>query len=1065
MIFSEIFIRKPIMTSLIMMAALIFGIASYFALPVSDLPVVDYPVITISVAYPGASPTMVASTVATPLENECMAIPGLQTIISDNTEGQSQLTLTFNLNKSVDLAAPDVQAAISRAQSNLPDDLPNPPNYTKDNPSDKPIMHFTVTSDTLTSGQLYDFGNTTIGQRLNMVEGVSKVDTWGAKSAVRVQVNPTKLASFQIGIDEVAKAITAGTVIIPGGSLNGPIHAFSIEPKGQLLEAKDYEKLIVVYRDNAPVYLGDIAKCIDGNENDVLRVMSWEAGQDWISGGVHLAVSRETGANTVAVAQELLKTLEEIQEEIPGSVKVSVFYDRSIQIVESVDDVKTTVFIALALVILVIFLFIGRLTDTVIPGITLPFTIFSTFVIMLAAGFSLDNLSLMGITLSVGFLVDDAIVVLENTERHVEAGLRPLQAAIKSMKEITGTVISTSLALITVFIPLVFMSGVVGRNFQEFALTVIFAIICSTIIALTLTPMMCARMLKPKKGEGGNEDKTKVEKFTEKFVGGLSEKYSVALKWTLEHKFISVIVWVACILGSLWLFVVLPKTFLPEGDSGAIMGQMQVPLGTSTEQLRLFQDKVNGILQENPSIARIVTVTGLQAGADQSTGPFYAILKQSGEKGRRPMQEVVQQLRIAMAGLVMGNVYVEAIPALQISTGGESTAQGAKYSYLLKGSDSEQLYDAALELAERMKDFPGFVDIQNSVKLDMFQLNVHLLRDRASSLGLTAQDIEYGLSLAFAQGKTTLYKTEIDQYYVIVELDKKYQNFPKDLSQIYLRSQTTNMLIPLASIVEWSEGVGPQNVPHSDRLNSATLSFNLKANMPLGNATDLLEKTAAEILPPGISGALQGEAQEFQDAVASLSILLIIAVFVMYIILGILYESYIHPITILTTLPPAAFGGLATLFLLGSELSMYAYIGMFMLLGIVSKNGIIMVDFANQNLEEGNMTNFEAIYNACIVRFRPILMTGASTIIGAVPIALGFGADGASRRPLGLIVVGGLLFAQVITLFVTPAIFLYMQDFQKNYLDKFEMFKSGAARKVEEDEEENDAVRGEISVL
>jgi len=1053
------------MTTLIMMAALIFGVAAYFALPVSDLPVVDYPVITINVSYPGASPTMVASTVATPLENECMEIPGLQTIISDNTEGQSQLTLTFNLDKSVDLAAPDVQAAISRAQSNLPDDLPNPPTYTKDNPSDKPIMHFTVTSDTLTSGQLYDFGNTTIGQRLNMVDGVSKVDTWGAKSAVRIQVDPNKLASFQIGIDEVAKAITQGTVIIPGGSLNGPIHAFSIEPQGQLLEAKDYAKLIVVYRNNAPVYLGDIAKCVDSTENDVLRVMSWETGEDWITGCVHLAVSRETGANTVAVAQELRKTMEEIREEIPGSVHVSVFYDRSLQIVESVDDVKTTVFIALALVVLVIFLFIGRLTDTIIPGITLPFTIFSTFVIMLAAGFSLDNLSLMGITLSVGFLVDDAIVVLENTVRHVEAGLRPLQAAVKSMKEITGTVISTSLALITVFIPLVFMSGVVGRNFREFALTVIFAIICSTIIALTLTPMMCARMLKPKSTGSGNAEKTRVERFTEKFVGGLNAKYGVLLKWTLDHKFVSVIVWAACILGTLWLFTILPKTFLPEGDSGAIMGQMEVPLGTSTKQIRLFQDQVNEILQGNPSVARIVTVTGLQAGADQSTGPFYAILKPPGDKERKPMQVVVRQLREEMARLMMGNVYVEAIPALQISTGGESTAQGCKYSYIMKGSNSEELYGSAIELADRMKKFPGFVDIQNSVKLDMFRLNVNIFRDRASSLGLTAQDIEYGLSLAFAQGKTTLYKTEIDQYYVIVELDKKYQNIPMDLSQIYLLSQTTNKLVPLASIVEWSEGVGPQNVPHSDRLNSATLSFNLKANVALGNATSLLEKNAEEILPPGISGALQGEAQEFQDAVASLSVLLIIAVFIMYIILGVLYESYIHPITILTTLPPAAFGGLATLFLCGSELSMYAYIGLFMLLGIVSKNGIIMVDFANQNLEEGNTTNFEAIYNACIVRFRPILMTGASTIIGAVPIALGFGADGASRRPLGLIVVGGLLFAQVITLFVTPAIFLYMQDFQGKYLDRFELFKSGAARKVEEEEEESEVVRGEISVL
>ena len=1045
MVFSEIFIRKPIMTTLIMMAALIFGTAAYFVLPVSDLPVVDYPVITITVSYPGASPSMVASTVATPIENECMQIPGLSTIISDNIEGQSTITLTFDLSRNVDLAAPDVQAAISRAASNLPDDLPEPPTYDKDNPSDKPIIHLTVTSDTLTPGQLYDFGNTTIGQRLNMILGVSKVDVWGAKSAVRVQVDPTRLASYEIGINEIADAVKTGTVIIPAGSLNGKYRAFSIEPEGQLLNAEEYSKLIVAYRDNAPVYLRDVAKCIDGIQDDVVRVMYYQRGEKWKSACVHIAVSRESGANTVALAERIRKEIKELETEIPGAVDLNMFYDRSIQIVESVNDVKNTVFIALLLVVLVIFLFIGRISDTIIPGITLPFTIFSTFIFMLAAGFSLDNLSLMGITLSVGFLVDDAIVVLENTVRHVEAGLNPIKAAIKSMKEITGTVISTSLALITVFIPLVFMSGVVGRNFSEFALTVVIAIICSTVIALTLTPMMAARMLKP---SGGKSAKTKVEKFTDRFVGNLRDKYAVLLKWVLKNQWVSVCVWGACIVGTVWLFTILPKTFLPEGDSGAIEGQMQAQLGTSTDEIRHFQDEVNAILQEDPSVERVVTVTGLQAGADQSTGLFYAILKPQGTKGRQSMQKVVMGLRGKFKKLMNGEVYLEAIPALQISTGGDSTATGSKYSYIMKGMDSKSLYECAIELEEALKTIPGFVDIQNSAKLNMPQLNVKILRDRASSLGITAHDIEYGLSLAFAQGKTTLYKTEIDQYYVVVELDKKYQKDPRDLKQLYLRSPVTGKLVPFDSVVEWSEGVGPQNVPHLDRLNSATLSFNIRSDVPLGNATKALQNAANGILVSGVSGNLQGEAQEFEDAVKSLKVLLIISVFIMYVILGVLYESYVHPITILTTLPPAAFGGLATLFLCRSELSMYAYIGLFMLLGIVSKNGIIMVDFANQNLDEGYESDFKAIYDACLVRFRPILMTGASTIIGAVPIALGFGADGASRRPLGLIVMGGLMFAQVITLFVTPAIFLYMQEIQEKFLDRFEFLRSGPARKA-----------------
>ncbi|MFH1395664.1 MAG: efflux RND transporter permease subunit [Candidatus Omnitrophota bacterium] len=1053
MLFSEVFIRKPIMTTLIMMAALIFGAGAYFSLPVSDLPVVDYPVITINVSYPGASPQMVASTVANPLENECMQIQGLQTILSDNTEGQCTITLTFDLSISVDLAAPDVQAAISRAAGNLPDDLPEPPTYDKDNPSDKPIMHLTVTSDTLTPGQLYDYGNTTIGQRINMVKGVSKVDVWGAKSAVRVQVDPDRLASYQIGINEIADAIKTGTVIIPAGSINGPLRAFSIEPQGQLLKAEDYANLIVTYRNNAPVYLRDVATCVDGNQNDVVRVMYYKDGEEWQSACVHIAISRESGANTVALAERIRDVLKELEEEIPGAVNLNVFYDRSIQIVESVNDVRNTVFIALVLVVLVIFLFIGRLSDTVIPGITLPFTIFATFIFMLAAGFSLDNLSLMGLTLSVGFLVDDAIVVLENTERHVEAGLKPIKAAIKSMKEITGTVISTSLALVTVFIPLVFMSGVVGRNFSEFALTVVIAIICSTIIALTLTPMMCARMLKV---SGGSISKTKVEKFTDKFVGIMRDKYAMLLKWVLQYKLVSIGMWIACVVGSVWLFMVLPKTFLPTGDSGAIDGQMEMILGTSTDEIQKFQDEIDLIMQDDSSIDKIVTVTGLQAGSDQSTGLFYAVLKPQGAKGRKPMDKFVAGLREKMKTLVRGNVYLEAIPALQISTGGESTASGSKYSYVMKGMDSASLYKCALEFEEEVKKVPGFVDVQNSVKLNMPQLNIRIQRDRASSLGITARDIEYGLSLAFAQGKTTLYKTEIDQYYVVVELDKKYQKDPRNLRQLYIRSSSTGELVPLSSIVEWDEGVGPQNVPHFDRLNSATISFNLKSDMPLGNATRSLEEIASKLMPAGVTGELQGEAQEFEDAVKSLSVLLLIAIFIMYVILGILYESYVHPFTILTTLPPAAFGGLATLYLCHSELSMYAYIGMFMLLGIVSKNGIIMVDFANQNLEEGAKTDLEAIYNACLVRFRPILMTGASTIIGALPIALGFGADGASRRPLGLIVMGGLIFAQVITLFVTPAIFLYMQNFQEKFLDKFELLRSGPARKAIDAKQEAD---------
>jgi len=717
MIFSEVFIRKPIMTTLVVIAMIVFGAAAYLQLPVSDLPVVEYPVITISVSYPGASPSMMANTVAKPLENECMQIPGLQAIISDNTESQSQITLTFDLSVSVDLAAPDVQAAIQRAMSNLPDDLPEPPTYQKTNPSDQPIIHIVVTSDTLTRGQLYDYGNTSIAQRLNMIKGVSRVDVWGARSAVRVQVDPNRLASMDIGIDEVANAIKTGTVIIPAGSLDGAFHTFSIEPQAQLMRASDYEKLIIAYRENAPVYLRDIAKCLDSSQSDVVRVMAYNRGKDWSDTNVYVAITKESGANTVSLAKRVRATIAELKKEMPGSVDIDIMYDQSDSIVESVKDVKNTIFIAIALVIMIIFLFLGRLSDTVIPSITLPITIIATFAIMHIAGFSLNNLSLMGLTLSVGFLVDDAIVVLENTIRHIEAGIKPLQAAIKSMGEITGTVISTSIALIVVFVPLVFMSGVVGRLFRELSLTVVFAIACSTIIALTLTPMMCARMLKLKQSIGSEtEEKTRLQIAADRVEKKVKGSYGTALKWVLERKYVSVLMWFICIAGTLWFMQILPKTFIPEGDSGAILGFMQAPLGVSSERMKGFQDKVNVVLESNDNIIKAVTVTGIQTGADQSTGIFYAILKPLDEKGRQPINRVIDELGPELYRITEGFVFAMPIPALSVSTGGESTAKGSKYSYVMRGQDRDELYDAAIRLEQEMRGLHGFYGGSQDIK-------------------------------------------------------------------------------------------------------------------------------------------------------------------------------------------------------------------------------------------------------------------------------------------------------------------------------------------------------------
>ncbi|MDP8237333.1 MAG: efflux RND transporter permease subunit [Candidatus Erginobacter occultus] len=1045
MAFSEKFIRRPIMTVLLTVTLLLGGLVAYTQLPISDLPTVDYPVITITAVYPGASPELMASAVASPLEEECMQIPGLQTIFSDNKPGITTISLTFELDKNVDLAAPDVQAAITRAQANLPD-LPSPPTYDKFNPSDQPIIYIMVESDTMTIGDLYDYAHRSIGQRINMIEGISKVAIYGSKRAFRVLVDPEKLAAMDIGLDQVYQALSQATVTTPGGDLNGRYRAFSIQPEGQLSEASQYEDLIIAYRSGAPVRVRDVGKAVESLESDVINVTYGNREEGMQAGAVCVAATRSSGANTVALSHNVRALLEEIEPTLPGSIKVSIFYDKAVQIAESINDVKTTIVIALILVILIIFLFLGRGSDTAIPATVLPVTLFGTFLVMLFAGFSLDNLSLMALTLSIGFLVDDAIVVLENTVRHIQEGMKPLGAAVKSMEEITGTVISTSVALMVVFIPLVFMAGVVGRNFKEFALTVIIAVSVSTVCALTLTPMMCARVLK-----GGKSVKTRMEKLADAFIGSLLKYYGGLLRWVLKRKFLTIIGWVACLVGIGYFFSALPKTFMPLGDSGLFYGQFMALQGTSTEQIRHFQDELNRIILENSAIENLLTYTGLQTGADQSTGMAIATLKPVSQ--RPPIEEVVASINRDMYSIAdLGMVYIMPLPSLLLSAGAETTAAGSLYSYVLTGQDKDQVYTAALEMEKRMKENPVFTGIQNSVKLDLPQVNVELLRDRASTLGITAADIENALALAYAKGKATTYLTDIDQYWVILSAEDRFRRRPRDLDRIYVRAPATGDLVPLSVVARWDEGVAPSNVPHYNQLNSATISYNLAQGAALGDATVALNQLAREVVPPAVGGMMQGQAQEFEEAVQSLAVLMLVSVFIMYVILGILYESYIHPFTVLTTLPPAAVGGLLTLYIFGSELSLYAYIGMFMLLGIVSKNGIMMVDFAKQNMEEGQNA-FDAMYHACLTRFKPILMTGGSTIMGTLPIALRLGADAAARRPLGLLIVGGLAFAQVVTLFITPGIFLYMQLFQEKILDRFELTRSEACRiKMEKEE-------------
>jgi HAE1 family hydrophobic/amphiphilic exporter-1 len=1015
------------MTTLVTVVMVVFGAWAYLRLPVNSLPTVDYPVIQVSATYPGASPATMASAVATPLENEFTQISGLQSMNSDNKSGVSTISLTFSLNRSVDLVAPDVQAAITRAQRNLPADLPNPPTYQKFNPSDSPIYVLVLYSDTLTHGDLYDYANHVVARTLSMVEGVSKVQAFGAKRAVRIQFVPEKLAAFQLGVDELALALKAGSVNIPGGGLNGAMRTFSIEPQGQLQTAREYGELIVAYRNGAPVRLKEVARCVDSVANDLVDIRYGRPGQEEHDKCVVMLISRVSGANTVAVANRLETTIERVRGELPAAVHIEKMFNGAVPIRTSMEDVQVTVLIALVLVVLVIFMFLGRIRETVIPSIVLPVSIMGTLLLMLMSGFNLDTLSLMGIVLAVSFLVDDAIVVLENTVRHLDEGMKPVPAAVRSMKEITFTLISTSMALIIVFTPLVFMSGAVGRNLQEFALTVIYAIVVSTFVALSLSPMMCARMIRHEARSN------RLQRWITGSIAALVGQYGRALRWQLRHKWTAVVAWVLCIVGSVVLYLLLPKAFLPPGDSSFIRGAMIMPQGASTEQMRAFQTKVAAIVREEPGVTQVGNVTGFAPGADQSMGFIFIRLAPPSE--RPPIAQIAQKLMGKLAALPDGVCALSPVPVLKISAGAESTATGSDYAYMLTGLDRELVYSTAQQLEKAIRSVPGVAPyaVQNSVKINMPRVVVDFNRDRASALGISAATIEQALAFAFAGGYVTQFTTEQDQYQVIPEIEKEHQLLPENLGALYLRSPATGSLVPLKSVVGWREDVGPQSVPHAQQHEAATISFGLFPGVPLGDATQAIEAQAAKILPPGVIGRFTGDALEFKKSIASLGMLLLVAIFLKYIVLGVLYESYIHPFTILTTLPVAVFGGLLTLMAFGRELSLYAYIGVFVLIGLITKNGILMVDFALQRKAEGK-NSYDAIVDACLVRFRPILMTGLCAILGAMPIALGYGADASSRIPLGLVVVGGMVFAQVITLFVTPSIYLYMERIQERFL-------------------------------
>lgn len=1034
------FVHRPVMTMLLTVTIILFGVIGYQKLAVNDLPAVDFPVINVSVNYPGASPTTMARNVATPLEKQFLQIPGLQLITSVSTQGSTGLTLQFVLSKSVDAAATDVQAAITQAAGSLPIDLPSPPTFTKFNPNDQPIMYITLTSDSLTSGQLYDYGSSQVAQRISILPGVSKVDIFGSKSAIRVKADPSKLAARGLTMDDLARAIQAGTSYQGAGQFDGSERTFLLQPKGQLASADEYSNLIIGQKAGSTIYLRDVASVVDTLQDERQDRHFFVRGMAVPHANLVLAVSRQAGSNAVAIAQAVRGLLPVFKRELPGSIQLIPVYDRSITIQNSVNDVKETLVIAFVLVVIVIFLFLGRATDTVIPVVALPMSMLMTFLAMYLLGYSIDNLSLLALTLSIGFLVDDAIVFLENAVRRMEAGESAMEATLNGAKEISFTILSMTLSLAAVFIPLVFMPGLLGRQLQEFAITIIISILASGIVSLSLTPLMCSRMLaRHEKGK-----KTRMEKLSNRTIGAVIRTYGNSLHFFLRHKWVSALAWIVCMAGTVVLFKAVPKSLLPIGDSGFIRGIFQAQEGSSPERMRLYQKKVDKILKEDDAVNIGITVSGRTGLVSPSQAFTLAFLKPRDQ--RAPIDDVMARMSQKMAQIPGIVPYLQANPTLQLSTGATSTTQG-KFAYSLTGVNPDEVNKAAMDLLAKLRAYPGILFANSDLKLNTPSLQIDIMREVASSYGVNAQDILNTLRNAYSQNYVYLIKKVTDQYQVIMEVRDSERRKPEDLEKLWVRS-SNGQLVPLRTVAKWKEVLGPQSVNHINQFPSVTINFQLVPGAVIGDATTFLEKAAAETLPPSVSGSLQGEAQVFKETISALAILMMFAVFAMYVILGILYESYVHPITVLTALPVATVGGLATLLLFKQEASLYAYVGMFLLIGIVKKNGIMMIDFALQRMAEG-MDRVSAVHEACVERFRPIVMTTFAALMGSIPLAMGHGADGKSRQPLGLIIVGGLIVSQLITLYVTPALFLYLEAFQESVLDRYAFFRTHRARHVD----------------
>jgi len=1008
---SELCIRRPVMTTLLVVGIAVFGAMAYRLLPVSDLPNVDFPTIQVTASLPGASPETMASSVATPLEKQFSTIAGVDSMTSSSLQGSTQITLQFTLERDIDAAAQDVQAAIARAARLLPPQMPAPPSYQKVNPADQPILFLAVTSPTLPLSTIDEYAQTLMSQRISMISGVAQVSVFGAqKYAVRIQVDPRALASRGIGIDEVAEAVARSNVNLPTGAMHGPQRALTLESNGQLVDAAAYRPVVIAWRGGAPVRLEEVALVKDSVEND--KAAAWFAGRR----GVILAVQRQPGTNTVAVVDHVRKLLPAFQKEMPASISIDMLFDRSVSIRESVGDVQFTLVLTLALVILVIFLFLRNVRATVIPSLAMPLSIVGAFAVMLPLGYSLDNFSLMALTLSVGFVVDDAIVMLENVVRHMELGKPPLQAALDGSREIGFTILSMTLSLVAVFIPVLFMGGLVGRLLNEFSVTIAVAILVSGFVSLTLTPMMCSRFLR----RPGTERHGRLYLATEKVFDATLAVYGQSLSWVLRHRALTVAFSALILAASAWLFSEIPKGFLPSEDQGRILATTEGGEGVSFPAMVEYQQAAAKIASADPDVESYMSSIGSRGAnaAGINTGFLLLRLKPRGER-QRTADEVIQGLRPKLARLPGLRVYLQSPPPIRI--GGQLTK--SQYQYTLQSPDTDALYRSAPPLAAKIDALPGFQDVTTDLQLKNPQVRIEIDRDKAAAVGVTPEVIERALGACFgSQEISTIYAPNND-YAVILELAPEFQTDPSWLDLVHVRS-SSGRLVPLPAVADVSQDVGPLTVNHSGQLPAVTVSFNLHPEYALGPAVAEVDRIARTDLPPTISTSFQGTAQAFQSSLRGLGLLLAVALFVMYMVLGILYESFVHPLTILSALPFAGFGALATLTLFGVELSLYAFVGLILLIGLVKKNGIMMVDFAIEAERDEGLDPQAAIHKACLVRFRPIMMTTMAALMGTLPIALGHGAGAESRRPLGLAVVGGLLFSQIVTLYATPVFYV-----------------------------------------